>query len=378
MLKINRKNRISNVKKQESKPLHYEINVSEKGIESIVDKEFCRELIKKGNVFSQLIYDYGEPFSSLPNPLPNYFLKLLERGPNSYKRYVSKNYKIVEVKNGKVYSSIKLRSKTKNCPFLETEIIAYNKIKKLEIVNKLKKVPTYEKEGVYFAFPFSINGNIYFEVPGATIEIPKNLISGACKDWFAVKDFILLKEKDFGIVFVPVDAPVVRFSDANNGLWIDEINFDGTIYSYIMNNYWFTNFKAMQGGNYIFRYYIGSGNIAQEEARKFGEGCLKPLTPIKLNKNKNGFLGGEKFSFIKIENENVKLVTFKKSEDCRGYIIRLRETMGKNANVKIELPFKFKEIYLCDIVENEKIKMNNRKIMVNIRPYDIVTLKLVK
>ena len=33
----------------------------------------------------------------------------------------------------------------------------------------------------------------------------------------------------------------------------------GTIFSYVMNNYWHTNYVAGQGGDFTFRYVLTSG-----------------------------------------------------------------------------------------------------------------------
>ena len=45
----------------------------------------------------------------------------------------------------------------------------------------------------------------------------------------------------------------------------------GTIFSYVMNNYWYTNYVAGQGGDFTFRYVITSGrNLEPGQLSRLG------------------------------------------------------------------------------------------------------------
>ena len=60
---------------------------------------------------------------------------------------------------------------------------------------------------------------------------------------------------------VPVDAPLVALGDIVRGTWPLEFGQrSGTIFSYVMDNYWDTNYAAGQGGDFTFRYVFASGN----------------------------------------------------------------------------------------------------------------------
>ena len=50
-------------------------------------------------------------------------------------------------------------------------------------------------------------------------------------------------------------------SDINAGKWLDTLPVtNGTIFAYVMNNYWFTNYKAGQDGDFTFRYSLTSAS----------------------------------------------------------------------------------------------------------------------
>jgi alpha-mannosidase len=58
---------------------------------------------------------------------------------------------------------------------------------------------------------------------------------------------------------MPLDAALATFGDINRGEWPTEFGQrTGNIFSYVMNNYWHTNYRAAQGGRFRFRYVITS------------------------------------------------------------------------------------------------------------------------
>ena len=98
------------------------------------------------------------------------------------------------------------------------------------------------------------------------------------------------------------------------------------------------------------------------------------------------FIGGtngnmpEVFSLVKTSPDHVALETIKKAEDGNSVILRLYEFANKKGNVEIELGFDFKELYLCDLMENniKKLPHDNNKVQIHISNYEIVTLKAVE
>ena len=58
---------------------------------------------------------------------------------------------------------------------------------------------------------------------------------------------------------VPLDASLASFGDINRGKWPGAFQpKTSTIFSYGMNNYWHTNYRAGQGGEFKFRYAMTS------------------------------------------------------------------------------------------------------------------------
>ena len=82
--------------------------------------------------------------------------------------------------------------------------------------------------------------------------------------------------------------------------------------------------------------------------------------------------------FISIEGD-VILSSIKKAEDNKATIIRLYEVNGKNEKFSIRFNQEIKEVYNCDILERniEKVEFNKTEIKTEIKPYSIMTLKVL-
>ncbi len=102
-----------------------------------------------------------------------------------------------------------------------------------------------------------------------------------------------------------------------------------------MNNYWHTNYRAGQGGDFTFRYAMTSA--PQLEAAALTKLGLEEMRPAELDyvvsQDKPGDpprpLPAEGTNFLNSDGDNVALVTWKEAEDGNGTILRLQEIAGK-------------------------------------------------
>jgi alpha-mannosidase len=86
-------------------------------------------------------------------------------------------------------------------------------------------------------------------------------------------------------------------------------------------------------------------------------------------------------SFLEIKPKSLILTAFKKAEDSGEIILRLFETKGEKTQGEINL---FKEPQAVEAVnlleekgnESEKIKIGNKKIRLEVKPFEIITLKI--
>ena len=173
-----------------------------------------------------------------------------------------------------------LESSGVNTPRIETEVILFNGQKKIEFINHVHKTEVYTKEGVYFAFPFAMeHPQFRYEIQNGFVDPSRDQLPGAGKEWFSVQHWVAAEQGGVTAALVPVDAPLVALGDIVRGTWPVEFGQrPGTIFSYVMNNYWDTNYAAGQGGDFTFRYVLTSGNnLPPAYLSRLGREEMSPL-----------------------------------------------------------------------------------------------------
>ena len=154
---------------------------------------------------------------------------------------------------------------------------------------------------------------------------------------------------------------------------------NGTLFAYVMNNCWFTNYKAGQDGRFEFRYRLTSDEaIDRATAARFGESAVQPLRAIRLRPGpEKGDLPATK-SFCRVEPASVQLTAVKVADDGRGIIVRLRETTGKPTTATLSSSFLgVREAVRCDLVERNQIPlpMTGGQVTLELAPEGMATIR---
>ncbi|MBQ0125107.1 MAG: alpha-mannosidase [Clostridiales bacterium] len=86
----------------------------------------------------------------------------------------------------------------------------------------------------------------------------------------------------------------------------------------------------------------------------------------------------DRMSFAKIDGNGTFIDTIKKAENGDGYIVRIYDAVNSRGPRTLTFGVPVKEAYVCDMLENEleSAKVEGRNISVNIKPFEIITLKV--
>ena len=72
-----------------------------------------------------------------------------------------------------------------NTPRIETEVILFDRQKKIEFINRVNKTEVYAEEGVYFAFPLAMDHPRFrYEIQNGIVDPSRDQLPGAGKDGF--------------------------------------------------------------------------------------------------------------------------------------------------------------------------------------------------
>lgn len=332
-------------------------------IESVIDKDIGKEI---ANGFDNYVMLIGGKGTKLERTILNFYYEGEVTDPvfTVYNEYGSEVKGVWE--NDDV---IVLRLESKSyLSRIEKEIVLPKRLKQIIVRNIVEKAEIYDKEGVYFEFPFNLkNATIYAETPGVFIDIAREQVRGACSNWFTINNILLFKG-DFDVALYSEDSPLFTIDDVFKGDWKSIITpKTGRIYAYVMNNYWHTNYKASQGGRFEFEYVITSGKISSPS-----EAYRLLSRPIPNVRDINGDLI--------IEPPDVILTAFKKWDLGDGVIIRLLEPDNVDKSVTIKSnSLKGYDVYLANLLEEPKEHLGRFdgeiKIRVNKRGYTTLLFK---
>jgi alpha-mannosidase len=245
------------------------------------------------------------------------------------------------------------------------------------VVRMLGKRPVYNLEGVYVAFPFDFKSpRIDYEVGGAVVQAGKHWMPHACLDWFSVQDFVRVFDattKDC-VVWSSWDAPLISLQDVNTHKALKSLPINnGRVFSYVMNNYWHTNYLAQQGGDFEFRY-----RMTFEKDLALGEAAAVSSRQSQQSTTNLS-------DVINVKAANVRLLSFKLAEDGAGYIVRLQEMDGLHGDATISVPCFPQGVGSATLVSGiehplphpgAEIRWANNELTMHIHPYEIQTIRV--
>jgi alpha-mannosidase len=134
---------------------------------------------------------------------------------------------------------------------------------RLELELRFDKEWTLEPEAVLIRFPLALSRASSERMVGgarAPFRADVDQAPGANRNWYAVERWADLHDSLGGLHLVSVDAPLVQFgapgSDAIVTGWRERVDPSPVLFSYLMNNYWETNYRAAQEGPHAIRYAL--------------------------------------------------------------------------------------------------------------------------
>ncbi|MFZ3340481.1 MAG: polysaccharide lyase family protein [Terriglobales bacterium] len=353
---------------------------------SVFDKQLGRELVDSSSPYRFGQYLYVTGGDSYPeNSLYRFGAGLT---PPVLTVHTATLGTVISVKKTPIGIAATLNSSAPNTPSIQTEILLPESTKEILITYRLHKDRVLTRESAYIAFPFAVTTPAFtYGSQAAWVNPAKDELAGGSREWYLPTTWASVYNPQVAATVVPLDAPLVAFGDIVRGEWPAEFEPVGsktktsTIFSWLMNNYWGTNFPAWQGGDFTFRYAITSN--AQFDAPSLTRFGLEALTPLERDDasgtHDSSSLPSTSASLVEIESPGVTLLTWKRAEDGDGTILRLQDTAGEASNIKIHSPFlKFERAWLCNLLEDNQaeIKIQGEDLSVPIKPFQVLTLRL--
>jgi len=257
------------------------------------------------------------------------------------------NIKVERGTSGPVWESIRISADMEgfekgkeNAPKgLELEIRLFKNAKKIDFQYKAAKEIVTTPEALYVAFPFALpKSRIVFETIGGILTQGQQL-PGSSSDWNAAQNFVSVRGAKGQIIVVSNEIPLWQFSDFNMGKFERYPKAGNTwLYSWVMNNYWFTNFRAFQEGGFHWGYQITStSDTTNTAATKFAWGERNNFATRTFPAGKNEFQSPV-LETVKISGSpNAILINSRPAfKSTNSILLRFRELEGKPAELSLE------------------------------------------
>jgi hypothetical protein len=304
-------------------------------IQSLLDKESGAELVDPGANwgFGQCVYE--------TMPVNR------EMKPEVFKRTAWRNIKVSPGASGPIWHSLLLNADLDGCATnkgAQAEIRLYDTEKRVELHFAIRKLPVPTPEAVYVTLPFqSTDGKLVYEGQGGLVTPGEGQIPGSSSDWQTIQSFLSVRNAAGQIIVGSEQAPLVQLGDFNLGKWMPITQIAKPhVYSWVMNNYWFTNFRTEQEGEFKWHYYLTSTkDPSTATATRFGWSSRVPLVTRVLPPAKGKAAASDpshasKSTVIPImafPSPNLLVVEYRPAADLKGIVLHLREVAGQPATL---------------------------------------------
>jgi alpha-mannosidase len=341
----------------ENKYYRLELNSMTGAIAHLIDKSTRQDLVNSGSGYQLNEYVYvsgGDPDgSSLTNnrilaadltlPLP---------------RLAINRASLMDAPQARRFpwgTVITLHSKALNTPEIVSTITLLDMRKQVNIHNEVDKTATLKKEGVYFAFPFTLKQpQMKYQSATAWVDPETEMLPGANRQWFTTQGGVWGKGSANNIGWATVDAPLVTFEDINRGLWPESIRIhNGTIFSYVTNNYWYTDTPAQQGGRFIFRYALTSGSdVSLVQAATLASEQRSPFAAIRrYHMGWLPALSDKGAGFLRVTPPGVSVLTIRPVESNDEYLVRVQNSTPAELSASLQFPtVRVEDAYLTSVM----------------------------
>lgn len=295
---------------------------------------------------------------------------------------------------GPVLAELKVESKAPGVEKLIRNVRLVNGFDYVEMTNILDKLPAeldphpgdypwanlHGKESLNFDFPFHVKeGTMRLDIPMAIMQPEKDQIPGSCKNWLEVGSWADVSNKDHGITWVTLDAPLVEVGgitatllggQSNPAVWRKHIEPTQKLYSWALNNHWETNYRAYQDGIITFRYALQPHKSYDPVAStKLATGLSQPLVVATAAGN------APTTPRLQLSNQQLVALVLKPGTDGKAWLITLFNPSEQPQSTTLSWNTPTGATHYSNTTEES---MEAAPGPITVAPQDVVTLRVEK
>lgn len=278
-------------------------------------------------------------------------------------RSVLENCSAGNVVKGGVFDSITLMGYSSqaagNTP-VRCEIRLYHDSPDIELVYTVRRTANTSADAVYVAFPFAGGpSSLSFDVQGGEVQPGVNQLEGTSSEWNTIQNYVSIRnlpETGQSLLVMP-DTPMAQLGDMLGGRFQYFKEYERPyVFSWVMNNYWTTNFKAEQEGEFSWRYVIsvcddalaGTALRHSLEERTAALARVIPASSGSSVSGKSVNIG----NILEVVPSDVVPVNVRPSVDGKYILLCVRETSGRDGCLSVKVRGRIEKFRVTDAVGN--------------------------
>ena len=273
---------------------------------------------------------------------------------------------LATVESGPLIVEMRVSSKAPGCRAVTRSVRLVHGQPWVEIANVVDKLPLTAKDGIHFGFGFAVpQGRTRVDIPWGVMRVEDDQWAAGNRNWLAMQRWLDISGDTQGVTWCSLDAPLFESGsmtanqtgswDKERKPWIKKLEPSSAVYSWAMNNHWFTNFPLTQDGPVTFRYRIlPHGAYDAAAANRFGMEQAQPLVHLAANANA--------ISKPPVALEGSPAITvsiLKSAAEGKTALLRLRSVSDKDETARLSWPAgEPSSVSLCEVGEEPGRKVD--------------------
>ncbi len=265
----------------------------------------------------------------------------------------------------------------------------YDHDPRIDVVYTYDKEERRAKEAVYVAFPLALpDAAVLSDTQLGWVNWDTDELPGGCKEWLPLQSGILVQGGAAHVLIASPDIPLFCVGDIVRGRWPKAMPLrGGRVFSYVLNNYWHTNYKASQGGPLTFRYSLTSARrIDRADAFRRGVEARLGLYAQRLSfqdfrPTRAPYDQADAGTLARLDGATVSLSTLKAARWGEGLVARVQEIGGQATTARLTLPGRrIRQAWTTDLLERDLAELTvegDGSLAIPVPAWGLATVRLV-
>ena len=267
------------------------------------------------------------------------------------------------VERGPLVVELRSHSEAPGCRSVSRSVRLVSGQPWVEFGNVVDKLPLEAKDGVHFGFGFRVAKPVVrVDIPWGVMRVETDQLPEANRNWLALQRWLDVSCDSHGATWCSLDAPLFECGDMTANQtgtwqgerkpWLRRLEPSAAVYSWVMNNHWFTNFPLTQEGPVAFRYRVLPHEaFSAADANRFGVEQAQPLVHVAASRKP------DVRPPVALDNPRVTVTILRPEADGETLTARLRSLSDRPEDVHVSYPAAAPvSVSLCDAAGERQVE----------------------